>query len=225
MVSKHSKVVGGILAAMLAACGSEGSSTDDANKPEFVSIRGELRGSVSLSELTNSSIGVLWLEFDEPSDEPAFAQEVVALFGGDDTEFVLPILEGPGNINFEIDLDDDGVVDASFAYGFLIGFEDVDGDGTVPVNHEGFDSPDRAFGFAADQSLLYVEMMDEQVASMLFSNPEAVTLGVNLIRFVACGGPPTIEPLSTPIVLHTFEPSEDVDGLLVGEECEESTDE
>lgn len=210
-------VAGGVLA--MAACGGSEGGGEPGGAP-IAEVQGEVRGSTGNAALTNASVALVWASFEDEHAEPVFATEVAPLPGGNPGSFTLPVFGNPpANLLLDYDFDFDGTNDARIAFGFVFGFEDVNGDGAVAINENGIDAPDRIFGLAAGDMLVYVDQLSNPAAfEGVFTNPEALVTGqILLAKLDWCSFGYELQPVSTPVVLYTFEPVSQLpeDGIVI----------
>lgn len=196
----------------LAACGggSEGGTEPEVSADPIGEVRGVVLGSTGGAQLVNPSVGLVWARYDEVGEEPVLSIEV-APFAGDASSFTLPVFSVPPSSALQhLDLDDDGTIDVSFAFGGVIAFEDVDADGAVSLTEMGVGAPDRIFGLTLNNGLLYLDpASDPASAEEIFGAGVAVGT-MQLVQFETCNAAFAFLPVSTPVDLWTFTPGTEV---------------
>lgn len=207
----------GALAASIVGCGSDGKD-EGGTQGGVADIHGEVRGSTGGAQLTNPHVGLVWGQFDETTGAPIMATESAPLAGDLDTFNLSIFSQPPAGFVEAYDTDGDGTDDLRLAFGFVVGYEDVDGNGTFAVNETGIDAPDRLFGFSWLEYLMYLETAPgSDTAAMMFTNPEAATPGLHVVRIDPCGGTLEIVPTGTALDVWTFPPSSNIPEELPAE--------
>jgi len=176
-------------ASLLAAC-SSAVQGDYAGDPQFT-IRGVLSGPAPSPTPSAPSIGILWYDFAASGD----------LSAGE----VLPITATSFPANFSFDLlalppapalnvfhDSGGAVDGVLGIGYILAFDDVDGDGTFAPNAggDGVAAPDQLIGRVNDQVLVYVDTRpaDGSMGAALFTDPSQLLPGYQLVAGICTAG-------------------------------------
>lgn len=182
------------LSLSLFACGD--ALTDDRyqGEPRFV-LSGTLQSLDASATGAQSYVGVVWVNFAKDGDTVA-TQVASVSDAAFPSEFTLALYDQPA----DGDLNDfsDPLRDATgrIGTGFIVAFDDVDGDGllTTPTDLDPVPGGDLLRGLAPEHIAIYARDVNDALRTLLVEenvlivNPEAMVSGFNLARTV-CAGP------------------------------------
>lgn len=189
----------GALVVALAACAEE---EDGLNAPG-----GSLNGTISWNlaqSLRSPHVGLAWMSMGT-GEYPEFVTQAIPLTTGD---FRIEGIQAPPSHAFEEVQMPDGPP-LRVAFGGVLAFEDVDGNGEFAFEEDRLTAPDLMFGVSLLDGLLFLESAPSaEVAAYLFTNPEASRAGLLRVRADVCGGGYTILADDEPVQMFTFTPSD-----------------
>jgi hypothetical protein len=176
----------------LAACGTPPADGNYHGQPAL-QITGTVSGDTQ-QPLVAPSVGVLWVNFSNNVSQqfyPDVARIEATGFAG---RFELDIIDLPDNGAVSVFTNSAGGVDAEIAFGYLMGFDDIDRNGTFMAGTLSL-APDKEIGLA-DTAVMYIktapapdsELVQTEVGSdgppELFTSADLLTTGFHLIHLV-----------------------------------------